>query len=73
MDLTNGTDIDFTRTVYFPLQQYATGTMSQARVTDIENYEIALIYYGSTRHLYIISVDEAEAVTESDKVIVEVG
>ena len=59
------------RTVYFPLQPNATGTMSSEEVTDIEYYGIALIFYGGI--LDVLSVDEVESKTEDGIIIVEVS
>lgn len=72
LDITSGRGANFKRFIYFPLQQYATGTMSAAKVTDEEDYDRALGQNGKGI-LAIWSVDEATLTTSSDKRIVEVG
>ena len=66
-----GSGLTFTRTIYMPLQSSATGTITEAEVTDIEYFDKALIYSGDGV-LYMLSVDEVDSTTESGKVIVEV-
>lgn len=51
------------RRIYRPLNAYATGTMSSAKVTNTQNYAIALQY--SKKVLDVISVDEVEVQTSS--------
>lgn len=58
------------RTIYRPLEPYATGTIDDEEVVDTEYYEKALISYGPI--IEILSVDEVDSVTEDDKVVVEV-
>jgi hypothetical protein len=72
LDITKGSGKNYKRYIYFPLQQYATGTMSAAKVTDEEDYDRALCHTGKGI-LIIWSVDEATLTTSSDKRIVEVG
>lgn len=72
LDITNGSGKESKRYIYFPLQQYATGTISAASVTDEEDYDRALCHTGKGI-LIIWSVDSATLTTSSDKRIVEVG
>lgn len=72
LDITKGSGKNYKRYIYFPLQQYATGTMSAAKVTDEEDYDRALCHTGKGI-LIIWSVDSATLTTSSDKRIVEVG
>lgn len=72
LDITNGSGKNYKRYIYFPLQEYATGTISAAIVTDEEDYDRALCHTGKGI-LIIWSVDEATLTTSSDKRIVEVG
>ncbi len=72
LDIAQGSGKNYKRYIYFPLQQYATGTLSAAKVTDEEDYDRALGQNGKGI-LAIWSVDEATLTTSSDKRIVEVG
>ena len=72
LDITTGRGANFKRFIYFPLQPYATGTITAAKVTDEEDYDRALGQNGKGI-LAIWSVDEATLTTSSDKRIVEVG
>lgn len=69
IDITEG-GANYTRTIYMPLEQYATGTIDEAEVVDNEDFDKALIY--NKKRLYIISVDGVDSVTEEGIVIVEV-
>ena len=50
--------ISGTRFIFYPLDEYATGTIVAGGVTDEEDYEVALRL--ESRKLYIYSVDELE-------------
>ena len=71
-DLIEGYGGSYIRTVYYPLQTHATGTVSQAETIDTEECNKALVQYGEDNSLYILSVDEVGSTTQSGKIIVEV-
>ena len=75
----------FIRVVYYPFNQYATGTVTGEVTNDYEDYGEALIFYVDTNEaydprirlgnmslLYMLSVDGVSSVVEDGEIIVEV-